>query len=259
MKIKYFYASEAEIPDNVKALYEQKDGKWFLQCEGIPEPAKLAEFRDTNIALQKKLADLEKSFEGINADEARRLLAIKADLDAEKLMKKGDLDAAVASRLEPVKKDLEAKLEAERKRADEAVQKFNSHRLQSVVLEAATKLGVKSTATTDVLLRARETLAVEGEEIVVKLAGQTRYGANGATMTVDEWLAEQAKTSMVHLFEENKGGGSPGGNNPGKAGPSGNNPWKPETRNITEQNEIFKKDPALARKLAAAAGQKLPE
>ena len=37
----------------------------------------------------------------------------------------------------------------------------------------------------------------------------------------------------------------------------GQNPWMPETFNLTRQGQIFREDPELARKMAAAAGKKI--
>ena len=37
----------------------------------------------------------------------------------------------------------------------------------------------------------------------------------------------------------------------------GANPWKPETFNLTKQGEIYRKDPELARRLAAEAGVRI--
>ncbi|MGF7213043.1 hypothetical protein GGE65_007679 [Skermanella aerolata] len=56
------------------------------------------------------------------------------------------------------------------------------------------------------------------------------------------------KTEAPHLF----------GDVPEKDGTGGPNPWAASTWNLTEQGRILQRDPAQARKLAAAAGAKLP-
>lgn len=48
------------------------------------------------------------------------------------------------------------------------------------------------------------------------------------------------------------------GDVPEQAGSSGANPWLKESWNLTEQGRIIQRDPALARRLAAAAGAKIP-
>jgi hypothetical protein len=70
--------------------------------------------------------------------------------------------------------------------------------------------------------------------------------AMGRTVTPAVWL-ENLQSDAPHLFV-------PAGGN-AEAAPK--NPWLKDGWNMIQQGEIFKRDPALARKLAADAGIKL--
>lgn len=93
------FATLEEIPEGARSFFEQKDGKFVLQLQGVPvgfAPAadlatangKVVELRDTNIAVVKAVKDvlgvevgdinkfgetLKTKFEGVNPDEARAL------------------------------------------------------------------------------------------------------------------------------------------------------------------------------------------
>jgi len=260
MKPKFTYSNETDIPDNLKTLYVKQGDAWVIDLDGAPDPKKLAEFRDNNIKLQKELSDLKDKFKDLDPDEARRLMSDKAAIEAEKGKLKGDVEAAVKARLEPIQKDHEAKLAAAQKEATEAAAKLNAHLIRSAVSTAAVKEGARPAALDDLIARANGALVVENGELVVKDAkGGTRYNTTGSPMTVGEWMAEQAKTAE-HLFEPNRGANSPGGNQQqGKGGPGGPNPWDPKTFNLTQQGILFKQNPAQARALAAQHGVRLPE
>lgn len=60
----------------------------------------------------------------------------------------------------------------------------------------------------------------------------------------------EGEEGKAFVLDGNTGGAAPGG----KSKHTGNNPWKTETLNLTEQDRIQAKDPALAGRLKAEAG-----
>jgi hypothetical protein len=75
----------------------------------------------------------------------------------------------------------------------------------------AAKLGVKSTALDDVVLRARAIYAMENGVPVPKNEKGVIFGKDGATpMPIEEWGTELKKTAP-HLFEGSNGSGAGGG------------------------------------------------
>ena len=86
MALKYKFKSKEEVPAEHLTLYTERDGAWVLDVEGAVEKAKLDEFRNTNIALSKERDELKQRFDGIDAEEARALLADKQKAEEEKLL-----------------------------------------------------------------------------------------------------------------------------------------------------------------------------
>ena len=55
MNIKYKYRSADEIPEAVRPFFAEQNGEWLLQADGAVDKARLDEFRQNNIALQKQM------------------------------------------------------------------------------------------------------------------------------------------------------------------------------------------------------------
>lgn len=258
MKPKFIYTTETEIPEALKPFYAKQGDGWQIDIEGAPDPAKLAEFRNNNITLQKKLTDVENRFKDIDPDVARQLLADKALIETEKAKIKDGLEPAIRTRIEPMQKEWEGKLTAAEAKAKEAEAKLTAHLVRSAVTAAAMKEGVKAVAIDDIIARAGSSVTVENGELIIRNPkGETRYdAATGNPFTVEQWMAEQSKAAP-HLFEENRGSGSAGGRNEGGNKNTGVNPWDPKALNLTEQAKIFKADPTRARQLASQHGVKL--
>lgn len=250
--MKFIYDTEAEIPASLKDHYKQNgDGKWELQVEGAVPKGKVDEFRNKNIALQQEIDGMKAKFKDIDPEKWNEYKAAADDLATGKAIKKDGFEEAVNKRVEAMKTDLETKLKAEQDARTKAEADLTNLRLDHALRDVGSKRGIRKEAVNDLLLRGRQSLKFEdGKLIAYDEAGQKRYGATGDPMTADEWADDLLKNAP-HLFEPNKGGGAPGsGNGPAFTGP---NPWKADTRNITEQMKIRRKDPKLADKLEAAA------
>jgi hypothetical protein len=95
---------------------------------------------------------------------------------------------------------------------------------------------------------------------VVEDAGEFRVvaEASGQTLPADQYIAAWAESAEGRAFiaaPRNGGGGAHGS---GIADPRSPNPWRPESFNRTEQARIARDDPALAKRLARAAGRPEP-
>ena len=56
-----------------RAFYEERDGVWLLDMEGVIEKSKLDEFPANNTALLRQPDEHRKRLKGIDPDEIRRL------------------------------------------------------------------------------------------------------------------------------------------------------------------------------------------
>ena len=255
MALKFKYKSKDEVPAEHLSLYVERDGAFVLDAEGAVDKARVDEFRTNNLALKKQLDDLAAKYEGVDPDAVKTLLAEKAKLEDQKLLKEGEVEKLVESRTRSLKSDLEkqvAGLETER---DSLMSRLVEIEINQGVTLAATKRGLRPTAIPDAVARARKVFQlVKGVPTAFEPDGKSvRYGRDGVTpLTLDEW-AEGLVTEAPHLFESSAGGGAVG-HNSGGVGSVRKNPFKrgPEW-NLTEQMRLQKSDPRLAERLKAAA------
>ena len=125
--------------------------------------------------------------------------------------------------------------------------------IDQAVVNEATKLGLKRSATPDITARARTSLRlVNGVPQVIGEDGQTaRLGKDGLSpMGIAEWLDIQV-SEAPHLFDGNTGGGAVGSGGAGNG--SVKNPFRKETWNLTEQMRLHKSDPGLAARMRGTA------
>ena len=254
MALKFRYKSKDEVPAEHAALYVERDGAFVLDAEGAVEKSKVDEFRTNNLVLKKQLDDFAKKYEGIDPDAVKTLLAEKAKLEDEKLIKDGEVEKLVEKRTKSILGEMEKRLQSAEQQASSLSAQLLEKEIDRHVVEAASKIGLRASAIPDIKSRARNIFKIVGGAVAaVETDGKTPvFGRDGVNpLTFDEWVSRQV-VEAPHLFESNAGGGAVGNGSGGAA--HGDNPWKRETFNLTRQGQIYTKDPARARSLMAAAG-----
>jgi hypothetical protein len=116
-----------------------------------------------------------------------------------------------------------------------------------LIEKEAEKLGVGDKAMPDILDRARksgEWVVKNGHAVRMK-HGSVEYFPNGEDVTDKSFLRNIAPEAP-HLFGQQENV---------KDGAAGPNPWV--TKNLTQQGQLLKSNPSLAKQLAAAVGVKL--
>jgi hypothetical protein len=255
MPLKFKYQSKAEVPEQHAALYVERDGAFVLDAEGAVEKSKVDEFRTNNLTLKNQLAELTAKFDGIDPESVKTLLAEKAKLEEEKLIKDGEVEKLVENRTKKMRSELEQRAVAAEQSAATLSAQLLEKEIERHVVEGATKLGLRATAIPDIKLRARSVFKISGGTIsAVESDGQTPVvGRDGVTpLTFDEWVTRQV-AEAPHLFEASAGGGAVGHGSGGVGRYSAKNPFAKATWNLTEQMKIRKSDPALASRLEASA------
>jgi hypothetical protein len=243
------------VPAEQSALYVERDGAWFLDADGVVEKSKLDEFRTTNVTLLKERDDLKKRFEGIDPNEFRQLADDKRKLEEAQQVKAGEVDKVIEARLKTARAEWEKQFAAVSTERDTLHGRLTAIQIDQAVVTEATKRGLRPTAIPDVTSRARTNFKlVNGVPQAFEADGQTaRMGKDGITpMTLAEWV-DALVSDAPHLFESNAGGGAAGNGSGGAGNRSVNNPFRKETWNLTEQMKLQKTDPALAKRLKAAA------
>lgn len=255
MPLKLKFATRAEIPAELAGLYVERDGAWCLDVEAGSDRARLDEFRANNIALQKQVNELTSRFEGIDPDEVRKLAAEKQRLEEQALIKAGEAEKVIESRLRAARVEMERNLSAVRTERDALNTRLAVIQIDQAAVSEATKRRLLPSAIPDLTARVRNTFRlVNGVPQAFEADGQTvRTGKDGLTpLTLGEWT-ESLVAEAPHLFEPSAGGGAAGGGPGGAAGGGvGKNPFARATWNLTEQMILTKKDPQLAARLSAA-------
>ncbi len=264
MPLKYKYKVKTEIPADQAALYTprkiQEGGAeveiYVLDVDGAVDGDRFNEFRTNNIKLNGTVTELTQKFDGIDPVKARELMAIASDLEAEKLVKKGEIDKVIGQRTEAMKVEHEkqlTKLTTEQKRL---LSRLEELEINQAAVREATEFGLKPSAVLDITARARLIFTLhEGKPTAFGPDGKTPiFGKDGTEpLTIREWVESQV-TQAPHLFEPNAGGGANGGGSGGASKHTGANPFKRETWNLTEQMKLLRSNPTLAAQLEKAAG-----
>lgn len=268
MPLKYKIKTKAEIPAGLEAHYAEREVQeegakityFFLDVEGAVDKSRVDEFRQNNIALNQKVKDLETKYDGIDPEKARKLMEIASDLEAEKLLKKGEVDKIVETRTKAMRDDYDKKVKTFETENVRLNARLTEVEINQATVTSASKRGLKPTAQLDITARARGVFrVVDGKVVPVEADGKTPIiGKNGIDpMTIDEWVEKQT-TDAPHLFEPNSGGGGGGNNNQGGGGQGkGPNPFMKGTKdwNVTKQMQLSKADPALAQRYREQAAQ----
>ena len=256
MALKFKYAAKEQVPAEHAAFYVERDGAFVLDAEGAVDKSKVDEFRGNNVALKKQLDELAKRYEGIDPDAVKTLLAEKARLEDEKLVKDGEVEKLVEKRTKAILADMEKRLQTAEQASSSLSGQLLEKEIDRNIVESATKLGLRASAIPDIKARARGVFKISGGAVAaVDADGKSPvYGKDGVTpLTFDEWVSRQV-VEAPHLFESSAGGGAVGNGSGGVGGGSAKNPFRrgPDW-NLTEQMRIQKTDPRLADRLRSAA------
>ena len=183
-----------EIQEAIKAQVEQA-------TQGLK--AKNSEL----IGKVKDYSDKLKTFDGIDPEKTRSVLA-KLDQDEDaRLVAEGKLDEVVEKRVMNMKKDFDTKYtdlteQLEQERAQ--VGAFKSKAISAEIVKAGTSVGVLNTALNDVILRSQGQFSIDdkGNVVAVDGDGNVVYDADGTTpLSVENWV-NTLKKDAPHLFQK---------------------------------------------------------
>lgn len=207
MGLKYQIAKLEDVAENVRSLYKAEGTGFVLDADGVVPTARLDEFRNNNINLQKEID----KFKGIDPTKHAELLEVQRKIAEKSLVDKGDVEGLVALRVNTMKEDLETQLAAAKNSGETASKQLAQLLVTDAVKSAGIANGVTPTALDDLTLRANAAFVVENGQPVMKQDGKIVYGKDGQTpMTPTEWVIGLRK-SAPHLFQGFNGSGAGGG------------------------------------------------
>ena len=244
MKLKLIVDTLDGLAADVAALYTKRDdGKFALDIDGITDPNSVEKTlkteRDARKAAEKAAQEARESlkeFEGLNAGEAKALLARFANDEELQLLKSGDTTKLREKWTENMRKDYEKKLTTANdtvKAESEKSSKWKGRVLDNAVREAATKVGLHSHAVEDALFRARAMFTLDDNGNAVQIRdGSPVMGKDGTTpYNPAEWL-ESMREAAPHWFPAGaSGSGAPAG----KGGGGGNGAKRTIKRSAFDQ------------------------
>ncbi len=254
MALKFKYMSKDEVPAEHAALYVERDGAFVLEAEGAVDKARVDEFRTNNLTLRTQLDELTRKFEGIEPESVKQLLAEKARLEEEKLLKAGEVEKLIEKRTRAAVSEWEKRTQSAEGQLVTLTARLVETEINRSAVEAATKLGLRPTALADIQARAQKTFKIQdGTAMAFEADGKTPVsGRDGASpLSFEEWAARQV-IEAPHLFESSAGSGAVG-HGSGGVGQRKNPFRKGADWNLTEQMRLLKTDPRMAERLRAAA------
>jgi hypothetical protein len=212
MALKFVVTDISTVPETFRNEYEARDGKYYLKIDGeIPAVSelqvKLAEFRDNNIGLTRKVQELETNAARFKDVDPAKYNEYKTKI--EEFEKTGgiksaeDVRAKIAEAVTPLQQEL-ANMRKEKQEADDRIKR---QAIESNLRDVATKAGVHDSAVRDFITRGLGVFNLEGKA----MSGDTPlFSKKDVTkgLSMEEWAASLA-AEAPHLFKPSHGGGAP--------------------------------------------------
>lgn len=224
--LKHMVDSLDEVPEALRAVYAESNGKFFLQVDGMVPKSRLDEFRNNNVQLLKERDELTqkvKAFGDITPEEIAELRKNNAGKSKEEIDE--IVKTEIEKRVGKMREDYEGKLAEASKTISERNNQLSRLLIDNELTAAAARLGIRAEAMPDVVLRGRSTFVVENGRPVAKTeAGEIVYGKDGTTpLSVSDWLAERV-SDAPHWFNPSNGSGARGNNGSGGGAPNSQSP-----------------------------------
>lgn len=222
--MKLIYKDVSQIPASLVGEYEKTDEGFALRLEDHDAHplfkaagAKVSEFRDTNIGLNKQVTDLTvkltaaetklKAFGDLTPESITEMKTKLEGFDKKGLKKPEDMDEKTSAVVGPLQKRLEAveaalkASEENGKAKDEAIAKSAR---ETKLTQIAATVGIRPEAIPDYLGRATSVFNLKMEAF----DGETPLLKDGKPVTPEMWAAD-LRQSAPHLFKTTGGGGTP--------------------------------------------------
>lgn len=196
------------VPEAVRALYVERDGKYHLDVDGVPDVTGLKSALESERASAKAEAkakkELEARYSGIDPDKYRQIMSKFEGEEEAQLIAAGNLDEVVAKRAAKRDTDWQKKLDAVSQAAES--EKARAEKFLGRVLDdqirAAVNGKVHEKAVEDALFRARMmfTLDDNGYAVQKDSDGAIVIGKDGKNpFTPAEWI-ESMRDAAPHWF-----------------------------------------------------------
>ncbi len=232
-----------DVAESIRPLYAEKDGKFFLDVDGIedtgPLKKSIAEERKARKVLEDKMKTWEKL--GKTPDEIQELAAAVAKAEEEKLEHAGEwtqLKAQMNTKHDADLKALQAKLDAK-----DGEIKSRQRSLESLLVETQATAAIAAAKGVPALLLPLVQRFVKVDEIdgrlvtkIVDSQGGARVNGKGEPLTVTDLINEmKSSDDLGRAFESSGNSGSGSGPNNAGGGPAGDSRFQKRSDFKTEK------------------------
>lgn len=205
MPINLSWDSRDAIPEQMREIAVEKDGKWIFEAETSEDVMGLKKALDDERKRRAQAEKQAKQFEGIDAEKAKQLLDETHKAEEEK--------AKAAGQWENWKAQMTAQHETEKKTLTEQIaaleRDLNEQMVTATAMQAiATEKGVAALLLPHI--GAKVVIDNGKREVrILDASGNVRYGKNGQPLTIAERVQEmKADPIFGRAFEATGAGGS---------------------------------------------------
>jgi uncharacterized protein YdcH (DUF465 family) len=212
---------DGAVPEALKEFYTEKEGKYFLNAEGLtPETelkeakAKISEFRDSNVRLMKRI-DEEllpklKTFDGLDPEEYKTLKAEKETFTKKGVKGADDIEALIQKNVSAAVKPLVDELTNIKQERLTLKQQLESKAVDEHITNVANKAGIDPDCLRPALTLAREVFKYKDGKVIALNGDTPVYSKEhpDQPLTAEEWLPTGVPKAF---FKPSAGGGADGG------------------------------------------------
>jgi len=228
MKLKVIYATQEEIPEQYRDLFVEREGKFWLDAEGVEDvsglKSALSKERTGRQTAEATLRALKEA--GIEtAEQARELTTRMAELQS--LDPNKEADKIAATKLEELKKQLVKQHEKDIDKYKTETGEMRGQLEEHLITASATKAIAEAKGSVDLLLpiiqRQSRIRKAENGKFIVEIIGadnMPRIGdSNGNAMTIEQLVTEMKGSERFGRAFESSGTTGTGGPGDRKGGP----------------------------------------
>lgn len=206
MALKAIVESLDGVPEALQEHYTEKDGKFYLDAEGVEDvsglKSALQKERENRKTLSQQLEEFKAKIGDLDPEKAREALKKLDEMESKKLLDEGEFEKLLEKRISQAKKDHENQVTALNKKLEERESELQTvnGRLSELVIDqtasqALLKAGAREDALPFLLREARDVYKMkDGQPVPVDKDGNTVYGSDPSKpMPFNEWAGNVLK------------------------------------------------------------------
>jgi len=200
------------VDESARGFYAEKDGKFVLEVDGLPDvnglKSALSAERENAKNLNKELKTYRSTWEGYDKEEVDSLLAKRAEYEKHDA---SAIEEQIATRVNQNNASWEEKFNALQNNAGSMRQELSKLKVRDELARVGAQLGIGDGAQMEDFLARGERvfkMTEDGDVKPLDPKGEIVYGKSGVEMlTMDEFTKGLAETAS-HLFKASGGGGA---------------------------------------------------